>query len=128
MGFGVDATDAIDATDTAMDGEGAAASTTDKPKMIHLGPHRNTRLTHNSKISAIPTPFATRSCSCRSCSIDHNLPLKHNQPDIIAGRMPLNIITMLLSNLTASGLRDRHLSTVIEKTAPCFCDYHTMII
>ncbi len=32
MGLGVDATDAIDATDTAMVGETAAASTTDKPK------------------------------------------------------------------------------------------------
>jgi hypothetical protein len=32
MGLGVDATDAIDATDTATIGETAAASTTDKPK------------------------------------------------------------------------------------------------
>ena len=36
MGLGVDATDAIDAIDTAMLGETAAASTTDKPKWYIL--------------------------------------------------------------------------------------------
>ena len=35
MGSGVDATDAIDATDTAMVGETAAASTTDRELIIH---------------------------------------------------------------------------------------------
>jgi len=54
-----DATDAIDATDTAMVWETAAASTTVKPKWYILDLHRNTRLTHNLRNSAMPTPSAT---------------------------------------------------------------------
>src|SRR5665647_1104149 len=104
MGFGVDATDAIDATDTAMVGETAAASTTVKPKWYILDLTETRVLPITLEISAIPTPSATSFRSCRSCSIDHNLPLKHNQPDIIAERMPLNIITMVLSILPVSNL------------------------
>ncbi len=77
MGSGVDATDAIDATDTAMVGETAAASTTDKPKWYILDLTETRVLPITLEISAIPTPSATSFRSCRSCSIDHNLPLKH---------------------------------------------------
>src|SRR5665647_2801762 len=110
MGFGVDATDAIDATDTAMVGETAAASTTVKPKWYILDLTETRVLPITLEISAIPTPSATSFRSCRSCSIDHNLPLKrNNQPAIKAVRMPLNIITMVLSILPMSGLPDWHL-------------------
>ena len=128
MDSGVDATDAIDATDTATVGETTAASTTDKPKWYILDLTETRVLPITLEISTILTPSATSFRSCRSCSIDQILPLKQNQPDTLAGRMPLNIITMLLSSLTESGLRDRHLSAVIEKTAPCFCDCDAMII
>ncbi len=80
MGSGVDATDAIDATDTAMVGETAAASTTDKPKWYILDLTETRVLPITLEISAIPTPSATSSRSCRSCSIDQNLPLKPNHP------------------------------------------------
>jgi hypothetical protein len=109
MGSGVDATDAIDATDTAMVGETAAASTTNKPKWYILDLTETRVLPITLEISAIPTPSATSFRSCRSCSIDHSLPLKRNQPDTLPGRMPLNIITMILSSLPVSGLPDRHL-------------------
>jgi hypothetical protein len=78
MGSGVDATDAIDATDTAMVGETAAASTTDKPKWYILDLTETRVLPITLEISAIPTPSATSFRSCRSCSIDHSLPLKRN--------------------------------------------------
>ncbi len=104
MVSGVDATDAIDATDTAMVGEPAAASTTDKPKWYILDLTETRVLPIILEISAILTPSVTSSRSCRSCSIEHNLPLKPNQPDILAERMPLNIITMVLSILPVSDL------------------------
>src|SRR5665647_1858810 len=89
MGSGVDATDAIDATDTAMVGETAAASTTDKPKWYILDLTETRVLPITLEISAIHTPSATSFRSCRSCSIDHNLPLKPNQPDIIGRKNAL---------------------------------------
>src|SRR5665647_2193673 len=90
MGSGVDATDAIDA---AIIGESAAASTTDKPKWYILDLTETRVLPITLEISAIPTPSATSLRSCRSCSIDHNLPLKPNQPDIIGRKNALKPVS-----------------------------------
>jgi len=75
-GFSVDATDAIDATDAAMVEKTAAASTTDKPKWYILDLTETRVLPITLEISAIPTPSATSTRSCRSCSVDQSLPLK----------------------------------------------------
>ena len=58
-GLGVDATDAIDATDAAIVGESAAASTTDKPKLYILDSTETRVLPITLEIPAIPTPSAT---------------------------------------------------------------------
>jgi hypothetical protein len=71
--------DAIDATDAAI-GCRAAASTTDKPKWYVLDRTETSVLPITLDISAMPAPAFRSSRSCRSCSIDHNLPLKLNLP------------------------------------------------
>ena len=98
QGWGLDA---IDATDAAMDCR-AAASTTDKPKWYILDRTETRVLPLTLEISAMPAPALRSSRSCRSCSIDHSLPLKLNSPAhthnsksaIPLPRMPLNIIAM----------------------------------
>jgi hypothetical protein len=74
IGSGVDATDAIDATDAAMVGGTVAASTTDKPKwyILDMTEIRVFPITFEIRSMPKPSPMSSR---IFSSSTDQDLPI-----------------------------------------------------